>query len=142
MIVTFALTIMSFLALSGLRNSDREALTASRSRNTTRTLAAADAGLQLALGRLAQSPPDLNAFDVDLADGANVQSRGRSDTAPQDLKEVGSSQSGQEGYGMAIGGSIGGINRIYLVATTATTGGSTVELEAKLTRSGVDEIGY
>ncbi len=51
-IVTLALTITSFLALAGLRNSDREATTAARSRSTTRTLTAADSGIQLALSRL------------------------------------------------------------------------------------------
>ena len=47
----------------------RRGSSGSGSRSTSRTLAAADAGLQLALSRLSQNPPVLDPFDVDLADG-------------------------------------------------------------------------
>ena len=124
-----------------LRNSDREANSSARSRNTTRTLAAADSGLQLALSRITQSPPDLNSFDVDLADGANVQSRTRTDVSPQNLQEIGLSQD-KEGYGMGMGSAVGFVKRVYVVNTTATTGGSTVELQAHLGRSAAEETGY
>ncbi len=142
LIVVFALTMMNFFVLAGMRNSDRESTTAARSRSMSRTLAAADSGLQLALSRLAQSPPDLTAFDVNLADGANVQSRARSDAVPVTLQEVGLRRE-REGHDMAMGSAVGFVSRIYLVRTTATSiGGSTVELQAKLTRSDVEEVGY
>ena len=140
-IVTLALTLTSFLALAGMRNSDRESTAAGRSRSTTRMLAAADSGIQLAMSRLSQSPPNLTAFDVNLAYGANVQSRERTDTSPQPLEEVGMVQS-KEAMGMEAGASVGMVSRIYVVNTTAVGGGSTVELQAKLGRTAVEEVGY
>ncbi len=140
-IVTLALTITSFLALAGLRNSDRESTAAARSRSTTRMLAAADSGIQLAMSRLSQAPPNLTAFDVNLAFGANVQSRERTDTSPQPLEEVGMVQN-KEAMGMEAGASVGMVSRIYVVNTTAVGGGSTVELQAKLGRTAVEEVGY
>ena len=142
LIITLVLVIMSLFALSGMRNSDRESSTAGRSRNTTRTLAAADSGLQLALSRLAQSPPNLLAFDVDLADGANVQSRTRNDAGPKDLEELDPTQDKVSGYGMNSGAAVASVSRVFLVNATATAGGSTVELQAKLARSGIEETGY
>jgi hypothetical protein len=140
-ITIFVLTIVSFLALSGMRNSERESTSGARSRSTSRTLAAADAGLHLALNRLAQNPPNLNAFDIDLLDGANVQSRARGESGPQILRQE---QLGtpKDGYGIGVGSGVGFSTRVYLVNTTATVGSSTVELQAKLGRSAVEAVGY
>ena len=144
MIVTvLVLTIVTFLAVSGLRNTERESSTGARSRTASRTLAAADAGLQVALNQLSQAPVNLNSFDIDLADGANVQSRTRTDGAPQDLTQSGFGLvEVEEGYSIGAGSAVGFVNRIYLVNTTATSGGSTVELQAKLSVSEVAGVGY
>jgi Tfp pilus assembly protein PilX len=140
-VVVFVLTIVSFLSISAMRNSERESTVGGRSRSTSRTLAAADAGLQLALSRLAQNPPNLNSFDVDLADGANVQSRARGDAGPQILNQL-RLGTRKEGYGVGVGSGVGFVTRVFLVNATATAGGSTVELQAKLGRSAVEAVGY
>ncbi len=103
-ITVLVLTIVSFLAISGLRNSERESTTGARSRAASRSFAAADAGLELALNRLSQSPANLNAFDIDLADGANVQSRTRTDSGPQNLTQLPAGQVARDiNMGMASG---------------------------------------
>ena len=140
-VTVLVLTIVSLLALAGIRNSENESTTSARSRSTTRTLAAADAGVQLALSRLSKSPPNLTPFDVNLVDGANVQSRTRSDGSPQPLGQVGVGTP-KEGYGMGIGSGVGFITRVFLVHTTATGAGSTVELQTKLSRSAAEAIAY
>ena len=142
-VTVLVLTIVSFLSISGMRNSERESTSAGRSRSITRALAAADAGLQLALGQLAEMPVNLGSFDVNLADGSNVQSRARVETVPQDLDQVGLGLSSKEGFGMGIGSSgVAYVKRIYIVNTTATGGDSTVELQANLNRNEVDGVGY
>ena len=141
LVVVLVLTFVSFLAVLGMHNSEREATTGARSRSTTRALVAADSGLQLVLSRLGQSPADLTGFDIDLLDGANVQSRTRSDVVEQDLSQVGSSRN-NDGFGMGMGSGIAFVSRLYLVNTTATAAGSIVELQAKFTRSEVEGVGY
>ena len=61
--------------------------------------------------------------------------------APQSLQQL---QLGtrKEGYGVGVGSGVGFVARTYLVSTTATAGGSTVELQAKLARSDVEAVGY
>jgi hypothetical protein len=140
-ITVLVLTVVSLLAIAGIRNAERESTTSARSRNTTRTLAAADSGIQLVLNRIAQSPPNLTGVDVELADGASVQSRTRDEVGPQALNQIGLGTP-KEGYGIGVGSGVGFITRIFLVNTTATAGGSTVELQAKATRSEVEASGY
>ena len=140
-ITALILMLVGMLAVTSIYNSEQESVGGARARSTSRTFYAADAGIQLALTRLAESPPDLTSFDIDLADGANVQSRSRQEATPVELKQVGLGKP-PEGYGVNVGSSAGYINRIFLVRTTATSGGSTVELEAKLSRTEPEAAGY
>lgn len=140
-ITALILMLVGMLAVSSIYNSEQESVGGARARSTSRTFYAADSGVQLALTRLAESPPDLRAFDIELADEANVQSRSRQEATPQELKQVGLGEP-PEGYSVNVGTSAGYINRIYLVRTTATAGGSTVELEAKLSRTEPEAAGY
>ena len=102
---------------------------------------AADAGVQLALSRLAQSPPNLNAFDIDLPEGANMQSRSRVEAVPRDLSQVGLGAT-PEGYALNVGTGVGALQRVYVVNVTSSFRDSTTELEAKLARIEVEATGY
>jgi len=93
------------------------------------------------MNRLSQSPPNLNALDIALADGVDVQSRTRDQTSAQDLLQH-SLGTSKEGFDASVGSGVGSVTRIYVVTTTATSGGSTVELEAKLGRTAVESVGY
>ena len=135
------LMLVSMLAFSAMKHSEQEATSGARSRSTMRTIYAADAGIELALSRLTQSPPDLSPFDVGLADGANLQSRTRTQSTPQALGQAGIGEP-QEGYSLNIGAGVGHVSRVFLVTVTATAGGSTAELEARLSRSSADSTGY
>ncbi len=141
LLTSVILMLVSMIAFSALRHSEQESTSAARSRNTMRTMYTADAGVQLALGRLAQSPPNLNAFDVTLDAGANLQSRTRTQTSPQD---IGSKKPGkrEEGYDFKDGTPMIYVGRNYLVNVTASYGTSTAEVEAKLSRMGPEITGY
>jgi hypothetical protein len=140
-VTAIVLVLISMLSLAALDSASQENTAGARSRSTTRSLHVADAGVQLALSRLSQSPPDLTAFDIDLTDGANVQSRTRSETTPQDLGQAGIGEA-EEGYAVNVGVGAGFVHRVYRLNVTATAGGSTAEVEAKLSRSEADAISY
>jgi Tfp pilus assembly protein PilX len=89
LITALILVVVGALAFTSIRHSEQEKTAGARSRSTTRTFYAADAGIQLAMSRLGQDPADLSSFDVPLADGANVQSRTRSELVPQDISPIG-----------------------------------------------------
>jgi Tfp pilus assembly protein PilX len=135
------LMLVSMLAFSAMQHSEQEATSGARSRSTMRTIYAADAGIELALSRLTQSPPNLSAFNVGLADGANFQSRTRTQGSPQLLAQAGIGEP-EEGYSLNVGAGVSHVSRVFLVNVTATAGGSTAELEARLARSAADSAGY
>jgi Tfp pilus assembly protein PilX len=142
LVTVLVLLLVGMLALNSLKDAEQEATAGGRSRAASRTLYAADAGIQLALTRMAQSPPNLNSFDVDLADGANVQSRERTDGAPKDIQQV-SLGTAQEGYALNVEGGATSISKVYQVNVTATyTNAAVAELEARLNRTEVVATGY
>ena len=141
LITMLVLMLVSMLAITGLERSEEESTSGSRIRSSTRTLHAADSGIQLVMGRLTQSPPDLSAFDIPLASGARVASKSRTDAGPMKIAQVGLGTPA-EGYSLNIGAGVTNVTRVYEVHTTATSNGSIVELEAKLTRASADAGGY
>ena len=141
-VTVLVLVLVGLLALAAIQHSEQESTSSARSRSTTRSLHAADGGIELALSRLGGSPPNLNAFDLDLTTtGSNAQSRTRTQGTPQPLNQVGLGST-PDGYALNLGEGAGYVNRIYLVNVTGTAAGSTTELEAKLTRTEVEATGY
>jgi len=141
-ITVLVMVLLAMLAMTSLKDSEQEATAGARARATTRTLYAADAGIQLALSRLTQTPPDLTPFDLTLADGAGAQSRTRSQTAPDNIHQVGLGET-EEGYALNVGAGASSVTRIYQVNVTAAySNASTAELEARLGRSEVIATGY
>jgi len=142
LITALILVVVGALAFTSIRHSEQEKTAGARSRSTTRTFYAADAGIQLAMNRLGQEPADLTAFDVPLADGHNVQSRTRSELVPQDLDQIGLGEVA-EGESLNAGAGVGTVTRVFLVTVTATSPiGSTAEVEAKIARTGIEATGY
>jgi len=141
LITALCLLLVSLLSFNAIRDSEKESDSGARSRSTARSLHAGDAGFQIALAHLTQTPPDLTPFDVDLPENANVQSRTRTDTSPQSLSQTGTSAPA-EGYGINVDAGVQNVSRVYLVTVTSTAGGSTSELEAKLSRTSADATGY
>jgi Tfp pilus assembly protein PilX len=141
LITMLILTLVSMLAVTGLDRSEEESTSGARLRSSTRTLHAADSGIQLIMSRLTQSPPDLSAIDFNLTGGARVASKSRTDATPLDIVQVGLGTP-SEGYSLNMGTGVTSQTRVYLVRTTAVSRGSTIELEAKLGRSSVDAAGY
>lgn len=109
--------------------SSEEAQSSARSRATAKNLYAADSGIQLSLQRL-QNPPDLSAFSYTLTDGTLVESRKRSDGAPQPIARADFGPP-PEGFSINVGG--GFVNELFLLNVTAEASNNGVaELEAKL----------
>ncbi len=132
LVTVFVLLLVGTIAVAAIHHSGEESTAGGRARATMRNLYAADSGVQLALVRIAQNPPDTTAFSVNLDGGRNVQSRTRADATPQPLALSGIGPP-PEGYAITIGA--GYVNELYLVSVTSTAPNSTVsELEAKLAR--------
>jgi len=142
LVTSLVLLLVGMLAIASLQDAEQESTAGARSRATARTLYAADAGIQLALGRLIQSPPNLNAFDLDLADGANIQSRARTETLPAPITQVSLGEA-EEGYALNIGAGASSVSRVYQVNVTSSyANAAAAELEARLNRTEVIATGY
>jgi type II secretory pathway pseudopilin PulG len=139
------LALVGMLAVTAIQRSAQESSSSARSRAATRSLYGADSGLQVALTRLSDTPPNLTPIDITLSDGRGgntaIRSKTREDTSAQILQQVGTG-SPPDGYAVNVGSGSGHYSKIYLVTVTADSGGSIVELEAKLSRSGADAGGY
>ena len=142
-VTTLILLLVSMLVLTSIKDSEQESAAGARSRASSRTLYAAEAGIQLALRRLTQTPPNLESFDIDLTDiGANVQSRTRSEASPSDIDQVGLGET-TEGYALNVGGGATSLSRIYELNVTASYANSAAaELEARLAREEAVPSGY
>jgi len=141
LITALVLVLVTMLALTSLNHSEQESTGSARTRSASRAIQAADAGIQLGLTRLKQSPPDLDAFEVDLSANTKLESRSRIETAPQDITQVGQGTP-EEGYSLNVGSGASSMTRVYLLDVTASSGNSTASLEAKLNRTGADVNGY
>jgi hypothetical protein len=93
---------------------------------------AADAGVELAIARLSQSPPNLNAFTVNV-DGTTVESRTRSDTSPQPLVQE-TAGAPPDGFAINVGSDTGFGGQVYKVSVTGQNGSSVAELEVRFSR--------
>jgi hypothetical protein len=132
LITVFVLLMVGAVAIAAISNSGQEATASARMRASLRALYTADAGAELATSRLAQFPPNLVPFDIDLGDGRNVQSRPRSQTTPQPLALAGTGPP-PDGYGLPGSGGSAFLTDLYMVNVTSTTPeGSVAEIEAKL----------
>jgi len=134
------LVLVALLAVAAMNDAARESTAGARSRAATRSVHAADAGLQLARTHLAETPPDLTAINLAYAD-ATIQSRSRSESTPQTLDQVGLGTA-PEGFSVNVGPGATFFNRIYQINVTATSGDSAAELEAKLSRVEAEGQGY
>lgn len=123
------LVIVASLAMSAIQTSEQEMRASGRSRSTSSSLYAAEAGVDFAINRLLP-PRDLSAFSFTLPNGTPVQSRTRSDSTPQPISQGGLGKP-PSGYSMNIGS--GFVSETFQVNVTA--GGAnmpTTEVEAKL----------
>jgi len=128
----FILMFIGVIAIDAIGQSEIESTASGRSRSTIRTMHAADAGIQLAISRLTQSPPNLDPIDETFA-LRSVQSRARTVTSgAEDLAYAGAGAA-PEGYSVNIGESY--VTESYEVIITATSiDGSIAEIESKITR--------
>jgi len=141
LISAVVLSLMSVLAFAAIHHSEQESTASGRSRAAARAVHAADAGIQIALVRLAETPPDLEPISETLTGGSSLESRTRTETVAKNLNQI-AVREGAEGYAVNVGSGVANISRIFLVNVTAESGVSTAEVEAKLSRTGADATGY
>jgi Tfp pilus assembly protein PilX len=133
MITMLLMLLIAAVAVASINQSGEEASAGGRTRATARNLYAAESGLQLAQKRLSDSPLDVSSFSIMLEGGRRVESRRRSDGAPQALLRSGIGPP-PEGYEINTGSS-SFYSEIYLVnITSSSPAGTTTELEAKVAR--------
>ncbi len=126
------LMLVGAIAIAAIEFSGEELKSGSRSRASARALFAADAGIDFALNRLGQSPPNLAPFNITLPNGVIVESRSRDDTTPQPIAPAGTGPA-PAGYSINLGSGSGFSSELYLVNVTATSpGGTATELEVKV----------
>lgn len=131
------LLLVTAISITSIEQSGQESTASGRARSSSRSLYAADAGIQLALSRVSQA--NLAPFQLNI-DGRTVQSRSRLDAVPQPIAPAGSGPT-PDGYGLNMGSGYG--SQLFLVNVTATfADGGTTELEAKLGRLAAGTGGY
>ncbi len=130
--VVLIIFLLMASALSSVDFTEQEARASGQSRATMRSLYAADAGIQLAISRVENS--DFSAFSIVLSDGTTVESRRRTDAAPQPIAGNGSNvQAGPPPDGFEFGEGGGFAMQVYpLNATAVGNNNLTSELEAKV----------
>jgi hypothetical protein len=144
--IAMILTILLLLLISGIgiaavEHSGNESIMSGSARRWTRTFFAADAGIQMALSQIAQTPPDLNQFTFQLENGAtNVRSGSLADASAQPIESVGVGAP-PDGYSINVGS--GYQSRLYKANATAFGPASArVELEAKFAKLDSGGGGY
>ena len=131
LITVIMILLVGILVLTSIGHSGDESVAGARARSTARALHAADGGMQLALTRITQDPPNTNPIDVTIGN-ISVQSRTRADATPQNLDSLGSGPP-PEGYGINSGsGYVAELFRVDMTSLGPT--GSTAELQSKLYR--------
>jgi Tfp pilus assembly protein PilX len=142
-VTTLILLLVSMLVLTSIKDSEQERTAGARARASSRTLYAAEAGIQLALTRLTQTPPNLDSFSINLTDvGATVESRTRSEGSASDIDQVGLGNV-TDGFALNIGGGATSLSRVYELNVTASYASSAAaELEARLAREEAVPSGY
>ncbi len=132
LVTMFILFLIAGIALMSIAHSGAEAAGSGRTRVAMRALQAADAGIQFAANRIAQNPPQLDAFDIVLPGNRRVQSRTRSDAGPLPIPQSGIAAP-PEGMSILVGS--GFMSEIYHVNVTAEGGDLGVaQIEAKIAR--------
>ncbi len=130
-VTVLILMLMGAIAIAAIEYSGEEWAAGGRSRASAQSFYAADAGIQVALNHLAQTPPDDDPINLTLPNGLNVQSRTPADTSAQEIPQIGTSGA-PEGYSLNIGAGFSG--QVFLVTMTAAgPNGSTSALEMKVT---------
>jgi hypothetical protein len=143
--IAMILTILLLLLISGIgiaavEHSGSESIMSGSARRWTRTFFAADAGIQMALSQIAQTPPDLNQFNFQLENGATNVWSGTPGGGLQPIESVGVGAP-PDGYSINVGS--GYQSRLYKANATARgPAQATVELEAKFAKLDSGGGGY
>lgn len=131
LVTVVMILLVGILVLTSIGHSGDESAAGARARASARALHAADGGMQLALARVTQEPPNTNPIDVTIGN-VSVQSRTRADATPQSLVSLGSGAP-PEGYGINTGsGYVAELFRVDITSLGPT--GSTAELQSKFYR--------
>lgn len=132
MVAVMMLLMISAIGVAAIDHSGSESVTSGRSRVTTESFYAADAGIQVTINRLGGGTPIEAPFDLQLTPDINVRSGPKTAGTAEPVSYMGAGEP-PEGYSLEVGA--GYVNRQYLATVTGTAyGDATTELEAKMLR--------
>ena len=130
MILTILLLLLiSGIGIAAIEHAGDESVLAGSSRRWTRTFFAADAGIQMALSRISQNPPDLTQFNFTIDNNSTTVFSGTNAGGPAPMQSVGVGAP-PDGYSINLG--TGFQSRLYKAEVAARgPANSVMELEAK-----------
>jgi type II secretory pathway component PulK len=131
LLTLLVLVAMSAIAVSAIERSGEESAVSGRARRSARAFHAADGGVQVALRRLFQSPPQTAAFSFTTTDGTLYRTGVRSDPSPQDIEEVGDAPP-PDGFSICVDDGCFHTGLFRAEISAFAPDGSSAELEAQI----------
>ncbi len=132
--------LVSALGIAAINHSGAEMSSTGRMRTSIATFHAADGGLGIVERQLSLTPLVVAPFNVTFNDGYAVRSGAKSDATPQEIDSAGAGKP-PDGYSINVGS--GYVSSLFRTEVTATgPGGSSIELEVKLSRFESGSGGY
>ena len=135
LIAILMLLMISAIGVAAIDHSGDESEIAGHERRTTTTFYAADAGIQYGRTRIFTNPPNLDEFELTLADGTSFRSGTKADGAATalDAPELGAPP---DGFSINVGGAGGFVSQNLTMNVTGEGGAnSTVELETRVSQT-------
>ncbi len=135
LIAILMLLMISAIGVAAIDHSGDESEIAGHERRTMTTFYAADAGIQYGRTRFFANPPNLDEFELTLADGTTFRSGTKDDGAATalDAPDLGAPP---DGFSINVGGAGGFVSSNLTLNVTADGGASsTVELETRLSQT-------
>ncbi len=132
--------LVSALGIAAINHSGAEMSSTGRTRTGIATFHAADGGLGIVERQLSETPLVVAPFNVTFNGGYAVRSGAKSDATPQEIDSAGAGKP-PDGYSINVGS--GYVSSLFRTEVTATgPGGSSIELEVKLSRFESGSGGY
>ncbi len=134
LITVMVLILLAAMAVAAVYHAGEESAGGRRTKTAMDALFGANAGNELARVRIATGV--LDAFDIGMAGGVQVQSRRRTDSTPQPIVPLGTTGLADDNM-INVGSAIGITTEMYRVNVTATTNaGAVAEVESKISYVG------
>jgi Tfp pilus assembly protein PilX len=134
------LLLVSGIGIAAIDHAGEDAAVTGRSRRTSTTFYAADAGVHLTISRLTRFPPDVSAFSLTTPHGTVIRSGPRTATVAQPIQQLGSSAP-PDGFAIGVGGGYS-VDTYKTEVTAIGPDNATQEVEGKFYSLSAGSGGY